>query len=209
MKKIFILNSNLQYNNYIDALTASNIPIKIIFSKNYEDCQNCNLLLLTGGGDPDPSLYGEQNLFCTDIDNKRDELELKLINYFSENNFPILGICRGLQILNLAFGGSLQQNLQNNKIHSRCGSDFDKEHFVKIEKNSLLSQIYPKKIKVNSAHHQGIENLAPDFKISAISEDNIIEGIEHKFKKIHAVQWHPERMNIKDRKKIFAFFLSL
>ncbi len=190
MKKIFILDSSIDYHNYIKAL--SHFDTKIIHSKDINFSDDCDMLLLPGGGDPHPSLYGETNTHCNNIDTERDKKELLLINKFSDRK--IFGICRGLQILNVAFGGSLNQDLENLEMHSRCLIDKDKTHVVHIKNTSCLQLLYQNKIQTNSAHHQSVKKIAKDLDPIAFAEDNTIEALVHKVKPILAVQWHPERI---------------
>ena len=160
-------------------------------------------LLIQGGIDVSPSLYGEQpkpELDITDI--QTDRFILELIKQAKEKKIPILGICKGIQILNVAFGGTLYQDLK----YAGLNSDFHKQkedticnykHIVKVEKNSLLSKIIPDKeiLYVNSFHHQAIKELGKGFLVDAKSNDGIIEAI-HLMDENHwifAVQWHPEQ----------------
>lgn len=156
-------------------------------------------LILSGGYDVNPKFYNEEaskNLgqICT----KRDVYELKLIKYAILKNIPILGICRGLQILNVYFGGTLYQDinsLKNTIKHSQDKEPKEEIHSVKLS-SKLLEIFKQDEIMVNSFHHQAIKKLASNFEICALAKDNIIEGIfskEHDF--ILAIQWHPEMLH--------------
>ncbi len=110
-----------------------------------------------------------------------------LIKAFHKANKPILGICAGVQIINVCFGGSLHQDIKNHTSKEEITI-----HSINIEKDSFLEKIYSKnKIEVNSFHHQAINKVAENFKIVATSEDGIVEAIE--YKNIVGVQWHPEK----------------
>jgi putative glutamine amidotransferase len=158
-------------------------------------------LLLPGGGDPDPLLYGKPELrsFCT-IDDRRDALELAAIRAAIESGFPILGICRGLQILNVALGGTLIADLPSSgyDMHHRLAGD-DRIHDISIDAGTLLERITGEaRGWVNSAHHQGVDIVAPRLTVSARSSDGLPEALEWKSPKgkpfLLALHWHPERL---------------
>lgn len=151
----------------------------------------CDGLVITGRTiDINPKYYGEEAIKLTNLSSYdlEDELDFTLIKSFHKVNKPILGICAGIQSINVCFGGSLYQDIQN---HS--SKEERKIHSINIEKESFLEKCYKtNKIKVNSFHHQAINRVAQDFKVTATSEDGIIEAIE--YNKILGVQWHPEQM---------------
>lgn len=151
----------------------------------------CDGLVVTGRNiDINPKYYGEQAIEETNLGNYNleDELDFSLIKSFHKLNKPILGICAGIQSINVCFGGSLYQDIQNHSSKEEL-----KMHSINIEKDSFLEKCYKtNKLKVNSFHHQAINKVAQDFKVIATSEDGIIEAIE--YNKILGVQWHPEKM---------------
>lgn len=208
-------------DNYIEAITnAGGIPVIIPISKNLENLyslvEKLDGFLISGGNDIEPNLYGE--FICKEVgilSPKRDKQEIKLTKYIIKNtNKPLLGICRGLQILNVSCGGSLYQDLEKNKLnnHFIASSPMNHPiHRVTIEKDSILYNIFQKKeLKVNSYHHQAIKNLGENLKCVAVSEDGIIESIEVKGKKFMiATQWHPEMMyDSKEQQDIFKRFVK-
>ncbi len=212
--KIFILGDPKTYKNY--ALALEGLNCEIIFDKNIRKSLFCDALLLTGGGDVAPGMYDSKNKGSYNIDYIRDVAEINLIKHFYNCNKPIMGICRGIQILNVALGGDIMQNVSNEEKHSRCGDDYDKTHIIRTTKNSFLTQIYGDEFYVTSAHHQAIGRISNELIISAISEDGVIEAVEHKSKNIFAVQFHPERMtgkyqrqNMPDGKLLFEYFIKL
>lgn len=152
----------------------------------------CDGLIVTGRSiDVNPKYYGEQAIEATNLKNYEleDELDFSLIKSFHKANKPILGICAGIQVINVCFGGSLYQDIVN---HST--KDVLNIHEIQISKDSFLEKCYHSDIiKVNSFHHQAIKDVAEGFKVSAISKDGIVEAIE--YKNILGVQWHPEQMN--------------
>ena len=136
------------------------------------------------------------------MDLRRDEMELQLIELAFQANIPLLGICRGQQILNVAFKGSLYADISASGVNT-AGHFNDKDifHPVTVVRDSLLSSITTgTKGVVNSSHHQAVAGLAEGFSVSAFSDDGIIEAIEYTGSGNHgfimAVQWHPERMAI-------------
>lgn len=181
-------------------------------------------LLLSGGGDVDPSFYGQRDEGSKRVFRPRDEFEIKLTKFFiQKTEKPLLAICRGHQLLNVALGGTLWQDIQiywkarNYKVpiieHRRLGEKFDKArawHAVEIKKDSKLYNILGKeRIIVNSSHHQIVKDLAPGLIVSATSVDGVIETVEiddDRF--VIGVQWHPEDMDDKSAEKLFKAFVS-
>jgi gamma-glutamyl-gamma-aminobutyrate hydrolase PuuD len=160
-------------------------------------------ILLTGGSDIHPTLYGrdEDLLYCRNVDTKRDVMEVKIIALALKLRIPLLGICRGQQMLNVAGKGTLYADIPaffNTEIAH--ANDEDVFHAVTIQDNSLLFRLTGVSGGVvNSAHHQAVNHVAPGFRASACSSDGLIEAIEADSAINHlfcvAVQWHPERMN--------------
>lgn len=157
----------------------------------------CDGILFSGGVDIDPVYYGEDILNNTvEINEKRDKSELLLAKLAIEANKPILGICRGIQVLNVAMGGSLYQDLpsQLNLIHRQQGHGVEDGHYVNVIQGSPLHNILGEvRIKTNTYHHQSIKSLGKGFELIAESEDGVIESIYMPSKKyVLGVQWHPE-----------------
>ena len=168
--------------------------IPILSENNMEQIVDyCDALLITGGpNNIYPAYYGEQP--DSNIEYKIDEFPLvkKAVTLFSKVEKPILGICAGIQELNVIFGGTLYQNIPNHYLTEKTSTNT--MHTVRIEKNSFLYKVYNREsITVNSYHHQAIKDLAPNFSVSAVSSDGYIEGIEKG--NLIGVQWHPEIMN--------------
>lgn len=151
-------------------------------------------LLLTGGGDVDPVHYGQPNRGSMTPDPDRDRTELALVKAYLEAGKPILGICRGMQILNVALGGTLVQDLGEhlNLFHRRITAD--KVHPVRAQEASLLHALYGSAFPVNSAHHQAVDAPGRGAVITARSESGVAEALELPGKPVLGVQFHPERM---------------
>ncbi len=214
-KKIF---SN---KDYIDAIIeAGGIPLIIPFSENEElikaQTEQIDALLLTGGEDVFPYNYGEEpHPKLGEIFPERDHYDFILIREAKKKRIPILGICRGLQIINTYEGGTLYQDMSliegDVLKHWQSAGMSKKTLKVKIEKDSILSEIYPDEIMVNTFHHQSINRLAEGYKVIAKSSDSVVEAIQKEdYPFLVGVQWHPEMLNkvCDEAKKLFKFFVE-
>lgn len=214
---------SLLAQDYIKAIeNAGGIPV-IIPIYDYQETldeliDKLDGILFSGGSDLNPLLYGEdiQNV-CGFIVNERDNHEIKLIKkIIEETNIPLLGVCRGHQLLNVALGGTLYQDtksigLKDHMILKAYMSEYS--HSVKINKESKYSYIFNnEEILVNSLHHQSIKDLGKDLEIVATSKDNIIEAISYKKRKsfTFSVQWHPETLCLQhdEHMNIFKEFVK-
>jgi putative glutamine amidotransferase len=178
--------------------------IKLTAGGDPETLKTCDGLVLSGGIDMDPAAYGggEDYPEKTEIDKGRDVFEQSLCKFALEQGMPILGVCRGLQLINVCLKGNLFQDLgvEGNQIHKGVKGQ-DKEHGVRIEEGSFLNTITECVGGwVNSAHHQAIDRLGEGLIVNCRAEDGTIEGIEWADPAgkpfMLAVQWHPERMYI-------------
>jgi putative glutamine amidotransferase len=154
-------------------------------------------LVLTGGEDVEPARYGATpHPKLEDTDPARDAAELALIAAARERRLPILAICRGIQILNVALGGTLYQDLGSERPGPVVHTGDDRRHAVRVEPGSLLERtLGTQAVTVNSRHHQAIRNLAPGLRAVAWAEDGVIEAAESVDAAspwMLAVQWHPE-----------------
>lgn len=210
---------NYDYVNAIISTKAT--PLILPFHNDKEilkrqvDCVDA--IILSGGYDINPLIYKKEPLpLLGEILPRRDEYELNLLSYAIEKKIPILGICRGLQLINVYFGGTLLQDMSYKKEnlikHFQGHSPQLATHTIKIEKDSLLYKIYQTNTAyVNSFHHQAIEFLGNNLYPSAKSLDGIIEAIEHReYPFLLGVQWHPEMLfeNDKASKNIFKTFIE-
>ncbi|MCC8088704.1 MAG: membrane dipeptidase [Rikenellaceae bacterium] len=177
-------------------------------------------LILTGGADVGGEYFGEDTHTTADVDPLRDAYDFLLLRLASDRQLPIFGICRGVQVINIGFGGDIWQDIpaqypiQQTLTHSLQIPREKPVHPVTIAENSLLKSIFGKSsVEVNSRHHQAIRKIADGFKVSAVSPDGIIEAIEgYPFRRIFGVQWHPENMASEggsdEMKRLFEFFIS-
>ena len=176
-------------------------------------------ILFTGGADIQPARYGKQaeERLCGEIDETRDQAEFDLADQAEKEGLPTLGICRGLQLLNVHRGGTLLTDTETfgGRNHARVAGDQDRRHFVKVVPGSYLSKILnAREGEINSSHHQAIERAGEGFTVSArAAEDGTpeaIEWIDATGKPFFlAVQWHPERMGYDERfaGRLFETFL--
>ena len=170
-------------------------------------------LILTGGVDIDPQLYGENSIpLQGSIDPLRDSFEVELTKKALEKRMPIFAICRGVQMLNVAAGGSLYQDV-NSQVkgslkHRQQAPTYYPSHKVRLEESSRLHGIFGKtSVGVNSFHHQAVKDVAPGFRATAWADDGLVEAIEWEGSEyILGVQWHPERMIDGEMMKLFTAF---
>mgnify|MGYP002932243612 FL=1 len=172
-------------------------------------------LIVTGGIDVNPMIYNENpEPLQGNSSLDRDYYEMRVLKYANEKQIPIFGICRGIQMLNVYFKGSLYQDLsycKRNVIkHAQQEKRENPSHKIHIEKDSFLYPSLSDEAYVNSFHHQAIKDLAPNFKVVAKAPDGIIEAIEHESLPIYAVQFHPEALSHKygEMQDIFNVFVK-
>lgn len=177
--------------------------------ENEGDIEQCDGLVLSGGVDIHPSYYKSDRLVYPNMPaklyEKRDAFEAALFQRAQEKRLPVLGVCRGLQLINCLLGGTLHQDMaEKNALHKAIVTpehrQFDKAHGLHIHEGSILAAVAgTNRLVVNSAHHQSVEAVAPVLAVNSVSDDDIIEGLEWKDKQdkpfLLCVQWHPERMH--------------
>lgn len=157
-------------------------------------------LIISGGGDIPPEYYGEkpETDSLRPVSTNRIDFELKILEKFIELEKPVLGICYGMQLINVFFGGSLYQDIKGHR---------EGYHEVTIQDNSLIP---PGTYRVNSSHHQAIKQKDRGIKVLGFSSDGIIEAITHiDHKWLFGIQWHPERMDDPSSRRIFENFVTI
>ncbi len=169
-------------------------------------------LVLSGGGDVDPVYFGEEPLpGCGEISPERDKFELELARRALSRGLPVLGICRGIQVMNIAAGGDIYQDILTQVPgclkHQQKAPRWSPTHEVIIEENTRLAGIFKAgALRVNSFHHQAVRRPAPGFVVSARSRDGIIEALESSGRGFAlGVQWHPETMWERDERFLNLF----
>jgi len=195
---------------YEEALRAAGVDLLVLSPAQAEEIDGFDGLVLMGGSDVNPLRYGETAHPMTQPpDDRRDEVELLLISEALERDAPLLAICRGLQILNVASGGSLLQHLDDGLGHRVRGGDRSRPvHEAEIVPHTRLAAILgaPLTVPVNSRHHQAAGRVGEGLIVSARSNDGTIEGLERHDKRfVVAVQWHPEDQAVNDDRQALLF----
>jgi putative glutamine amidotransferase len=199
---------NIAPTGYIRAVAEAGglpvlIPVAVDADTLHEIYASLDAVLVSGGVDIAPERYGaERNPATQNADPGRDEAEITLVRWAVEDDHPLLGICRGNQVLNVALGGTLIQDIPsqvNNSLRHDIGSSEPGGHHaheVDIDANSRLAGILgATHVPVNSMHHQAVDRVAPSLQVTACAPDGIIEGLEMPNRHfILSVQWHPEEM---------------
>ena len=201
--------------NYLNSVwEAGAVPVFLAYTEDEEKLAEYARVfdgfLFGGGDDMDPKLYGEEKMFdSVEIDADRDAFELALYRHVKPTNKPILGICRGIQLLNVAEGGSLYQHIDGHR-QSEPGTTTQQKTL--IYKDSLLySLIETTELSVNTFHHQNVKALAPTLTADAESEDGYIEAVHMEGHPFYlGVQWHPEifRTQSPEMQRVFAAFVG-
>jgi putative glutamine amidotransferase len=204
-------------------LAAGGLPILLVPELSVEQTidlfNDCDALLLTGGEDVDPARYGAKpHPRLGTVDRRRDDNELALVVEARARDLPILAICRGIQLLNVAFGGTLVQDLADQRpgpiVHDQSGSRSARTHAIEIVEGSRLGVILGAlALEANSLHHQAVDRVGDGLVITARAPDGTVEGLESADAEtwLVAVQWHPEELALEpmaDDLKLFTAFVA-
>lgn len=213
MKPKILLSAKSGLENYVNAVNGTGGIATAIYLPEVD--LSYDGLVLCGGPDVHPGRYGEGMDGTKAIDEPRDEAELRLAEAFIKAGKPVLGVCRGCQVLNVFFGGTLIQDIPGAEgVHH---FDVDLVHEATAVEGSLLHRLYGSRFPVNSMHHQAVKKLGDGLKATMFSETvPVVEAIEHENLPVFAVQWHPERMSFLKRREdtvdgaaVFEAFLEL
>jgi putative glutamine amidotransferase len=224
--KIGLSFSDFRIEEYREYLKKTKYSVEVIdlsyHEMNTSDLKKCDALVLSGGIDIHPGIYGKEDkisLCGKNIVEKRDEFELNLIDSALNINMPIFGICRGMQIVNVSpyFGGTMYcdidtevKNREMNIFH-RVEAKEGARHVIRLMENTMLKEILKSgETEVNSFHHQAVENPGKGLKVSSYALDGIIESLEWELQDskpfLLLVQWHPERMEDESSRIILESF---
>ncbi|WP_042458818.1 gamma-glutamyl-gamma-aminobutyrate hydrolase family protein [Neobacillus dielmonensis] len=202
----FFMEGIYVHQDYHKAVAANGgVPIILPYitpELALETLSLCDGIILSGGEDVDPQFFQEDpHPQLGQVILERDLVEIAIAKYAIEHHIPLLAICRGIQVLNVALGGSLIQDIPSQVKdciqHTQKVKRSQETHWVTISKDSLLFQLFgSERIRVNSIHHQAIGHVASDLRVVAQSSDGIVEAVEsiHPTTFTVGVQWHPESM---------------
>ncbi|WP_134089303.1 gamma-glutamyl-gamma-aminobutyrate hydrolase family protein [Olivibacter sp. XZL3] len=208
-KRIIGMTDGRMYDLYANWIKGADDGIEIIrvgyALDNFSEVEKCQALVFTGGEDVHPRRYGRLDYlpYCVpgDFDEQRDAFEWKLLEDVVQRKLPILGVCRGLQLINVFHGGTLIPDIPSwGKFHHAKLPDGNvREHHIYVDPQSELAGLVQcTEGTVNSLHHQSADKIGKDLVASAISKDGVVEALEWKDKQdkpfLCLVQWHPERM---------------
>ena len=204
LKKIVILGRKKDTLNYEKALEQLSASYITTLSPN--QISSCDGLLLPGGGDITPSFFGKKNTGSVHIDTELDILQLQALEKALSLGKPVLGICKGMQLINVFFGGTLIQHMKHANIHSYQNGDV--RHETRIMEGTFLYKLYGPTLEVNSAHHQCLDQIGRELSLAQVALPNLsAEAIFHMNAPVYGVQWHPERLD-ETGNLLFRFYLD-
>lgn len=192
---VLIAQSGPSSHNYEAVMEYMKIPYTTTLTSVSPD--SYDMLLLPGGGDIYPPLYAERNEGSRNIEALKDLQQLTLLDDFIKKGKPVMGICKGFQLIQIYFGGDLVQDLVPDTAHYHPQKDI--LHPADNKKGSLLESIYGSSCIINSCHHQAVLYPAPGLQAVQTGPDTVIEAMVHSAFPVLGIQWHPERLCLKFR----------
>ncbi|MBR3502875.1 MAG: gamma-glutamyl-gamma-aminobutyrate hydrolase family protein [Clostridia bacterium] len=188
-----------KYLNYFNALEA--LGAQGVKAAADADPAEFDGLLLPGGVDVDPARYNQPNIGAQEIDPALDALQFAVLDRFFRAGKPVLGICRGHQVLNAYLGGLLLQDVPNARVHKwDANNSADRVHATVAEPGSWIEGIYGRRFRTNSAHHQAVLRPGPGVVVDQRGPDGVVEATHCPDRPAFSVQWHPERMCFEHRR---------
>lgn len=215
MLRILIAGIPGKCHNYVEAVSAAGMEAQVSLELPKDlSFPQYDGLLLPGGSDINPARYRQPLCGSRDIDEELDAAQFALLEAFLKTGKPILGICKGHQVINVWFGGSLIQDIPQAGRHRYA--ETDQIHMTHAERGNWLYDLYGSDFPTNSAHHQAVDRLGDGFRVIQTSDDGVIEAMAHDSLPILSVQWHPERMcgrrrraDTVDGAQVFSYFKTL
>ena len=226
-KKILIAGFQEQTRNYCAAFSLLGTQVRVLCETDRDlsmlladgklsEPTEFDGLVLPGGGDISPFFYHMGNAGSRNIDSLLDSVQFSLFQAFAAAEKPVLAICKGLQLINSAFGGTLIQDRGPESLAIHAWEEADKMHLTKAAQGTFPAQLYGSFPRVNSAHHQAVGSVGDGLRVAQYGPDFVVEALYHERLPILGVQWHPERMcfsfareDMEDGSKLLKYFLSL
>lgn len=213
MKKV-ALAAEKCLENYGDALRENGI--ETVATLDVKQALECDGLLLPGGGDIDPAYFNEDMNGAHEPDKELDKAQFALLDAFVKAKKPVFGICRGMQLINVYFEGSLYQDLETGDEHMDKDNE-DNVHTVTVcPGENIFEKLYGKSFSINSSHHQGIKKMGEGLRELLRAQDGVCEAVVHESLPIIATQFHPERISYRLKREdtvngegIFTYFRNL
>lgn len=208
--KIAIAGKKTGTENYIRYVSSAGI--EPLVTLNLGEIAVCDALILPGGGDITPAFFGEKNHGSCNIDTELDILQFQALDLCIREHKPILGICKGMQMINVGFGGTIIQDLKTAEQHRY--RDGDQYHATVVKNKSWLYDLYGEAVTVNSAHHQSVGRPGAGLRIIQFCKaDGCPEALVHESLPVLGVQWHPERLDASradiSGEHVLTYFASL
>ena len=212
MLHVAIAGTETGAENFIAAFHTLGAEASAVLEET--DFDGYDALVLPGGADIDPALFGEENRGSKLIERERDLRQLEILDLFVKAKKPVLGVCKGHQLLNVYFGGKLCQHIPEHEVHEWIGTD--QAHMSRCLPDCFLAEIYGgTEFPINSAHHQAVIVPADGFNPIQWAPDGVLEAMVHESLPITGLQWHPERMCLRHRREdtvdglpVFRWFLE-
>ncbi len=198
------LDVDVHFTDYgASVAEAGGLPVELTRDADVDEIvEHLDGLVLSGGADLDPVLYGAvPDPHLGEVEPSRDAWELALYAAARAKGIPVLGICRGFQLVNVAEGGSLRQHVELEEGAGHPQWDVNGRqptHEVLVNGGTMLAHLVPERLAVNSLHHQVVERVGEGLRISAVASDGVVEGVESADGELLAVQWHPELLTRPD-----------